>query len=279
MISPWNELRQKTLQGLGAHGPGPLRDVIEHLTSRERLVDWVSGACLLVWRRDAEAVGLLDERYFMYAEDVDFCAALRARRPRGPVHPRGADRPPARPIAPQPRGGDGGALPAQPACFLRQASPPVAPPARLVPSRQGGRAGTVGLRACAILSPLVARVLAAVPTPRPGPAETASLPDRRAHRHRRPQAATISASGPTCATCSGTWPASTPRASTSCSAGRPMSGSSASSARTSGRCRRRPSPTRSAEQLRSRAPCTGRRSTCSTRRTTSCRRSSACRRS
>lgn len=77
MLSPWNELRQKTLQGLGAHGPGPLRDVIEHLTSRERLVDWVSGACLLVWRRDAEAVGLLDERYFMYAEDVDFCAALR----------------------------------------------------------------------------------------------------------------------------------------------------------------------------------------------------------
>jgi GT2 family glycosyltransferase len=39
----------------------------------------VSGACLLVTRADAEAVGLLDERYFMYLEDVDFCAALRAR--------------------------------------------------------------------------------------------------------------------------------------------------------------------------------------------------------
>jgi N-acetylglucosaminyl-diphospho-decaprenol L-rhamnosyltransferase len=26
-----------------------------------------------------EAVGLLDERYFMYTEDVDFCAAIRAR--------------------------------------------------------------------------------------------------------------------------------------------------------------------------------------------------------
>jgi hypothetical protein len=79
MISPWNELRQKTLQRLSAHGPGPLRDVVERLTSRARLVDWVSGACLLVWRADALAVGLLDERYFMYAEDVDFCAALRAR--------------------------------------------------------------------------------------------------------------------------------------------------------------------------------------------------------
>src|SRR5438128_1009414 len=28
---------------------------------------------------DAEAVGLFDERFFMYTEDVDFCAAIRAR--------------------------------------------------------------------------------------------------------------------------------------------------------------------------------------------------------
>ena len=48
------------------------------MTSRAAQVDWVSGACLLVRRRDAEAAGLLDERYFMYCEDVDFCAAVRA---------------------------------------------------------------------------------------------------------------------------------------------------------------------------------------------------------
>jgi GT2 family glycosyltransferase len=48
-------------------------------TSTERVVDWVSGACLLVRRDAALAAGLLDERYFMYEEDVDFCAAIRAQ--------------------------------------------------------------------------------------------------------------------------------------------------------------------------------------------------------
>jgi N-acetylglucosaminyl-diphospho-decaprenol L-rhamnosyltransferase len=72
MMSPLAEIRQKWLmRGRQAH--------IERLTSRPRRVDWVSGACLLVRRTEAEAAGLLDERYFMYCEDVDFCAAIRAR--------------------------------------------------------------------------------------------------------------------------------------------------------------------------------------------------------
>jgi GT2 family glycosyltransferase len=41
-------------------------------------VDWVAGACLIVRRAVFDAVGLLDEGYFMYFEEVDFC--LRARR-------------------------------------------------------------------------------------------------------------------------------------------------------------------------------------------------------
>lgn len=71
MISPLAELRQKALLRFAS----PER--LATMTSRTREVDWVSGACLLVRRKDAEAAGLMDERYFMYCEDVDFCAAVR----------------------------------------------------------------------------------------------------------------------------------------------------------------------------------------------------------
>lgn len=67
MISPLNELRRKRRT----------RAWIDAETAREQFVDWVSGACLLVRRADADAAGLLDERFFLYTEDVDFCHAVR----------------------------------------------------------------------------------------------------------------------------------------------------------------------------------------------------------
>jgi GT2 family glycosyltransferase len=79
MMGPFAELWQKTLVRGNDRGMGPMVSYVERATAREREVDWVSGASLLVRRRDAEEAGLLDERYFMYAEDVDFCAAIRAR--------------------------------------------------------------------------------------------------------------------------------------------------------------------------------------------------------
>ena len=72
MMTPLAELRQKRL----VRHATPRK--LAMMTSRTRQVDWVTGACLLVRRADAEAAGLLDERYFMYCEDVDFCAAVRA---------------------------------------------------------------------------------------------------------------------------------------------------------------------------------------------------------
>jgi len=39
-------------------------------------VDWVSGACMVVRRTAVEDVGLMDEQFFMYWEDVDWCRRM-----------------------------------------------------------------------------------------------------------------------------------------------------------------------------------------------------------
>lgn len=42
-----------------------------------QLVDYVSGCCMLIKREVLEKIGLFDERFFLYYEDVNFC--LRAK--------------------------------------------------------------------------------------------------------------------------------------------------------------------------------------------------------
>ncbi|MCG6534510.1 MAG: glycosyltransferase, partial [Syntrophales bacterium LBB04] len=42
-------------------------------------VDWVSGACMVVRREAMEQVGFLDERFFLYWEDADWCARMRQK--------------------------------------------------------------------------------------------------------------------------------------------------------------------------------------------------------
>jgi N-acetylglucosaminyl-diphospho-decaprenol L-rhamnosyltransferase len=78
MPGPFSEARQKRLGAAYSRGHERAVRRVQQLTSKEHCPDWVSGACMLVSRIDAEKAGLLDERYFMYLEDADFCAAVRA---------------------------------------------------------------------------------------------------------------------------------------------------------------------------------------------------------
>ncbi|MEW6320271.1 MAG: glycosyltransferase family 2 protein [Acidobacteriota bacterium] len=78
-IGPWGELKQKVLLALYARRIRRVVRMIDLWARQPGEREWVSGACLLARRADLEAVGLFDERYFMYTEDVDLCMAFRAR--------------------------------------------------------------------------------------------------------------------------------------------------------------------------------------------------------
>ena len=47
--------------------------------ARPRSVDWVAGAAMLVRREAVDDVGPMEERYFLYFEDVDWCTRMQAR--------------------------------------------------------------------------------------------------------------------------------------------------------------------------------------------------------
>jgi N-acetylglucosaminyl-diphospho-decaprenol L-rhamnosyltransferase len=78
-IGPLGELRQKIVGGLHDRRVRPVVRLVDRWAREAGPREWISGACLLVRRTDLEAVGLLDERYFMYTEDVDLCVSLRRR--------------------------------------------------------------------------------------------------------------------------------------------------------------------------------------------------------
>ncbi|HUW32469.1 MAG TPA: glycosyltransferase family 2 protein [Planctomycetota bacterium] len=62
---------------------GPLTRLLGHRADaipaphRPVRCDWVSGACMMVRRDVLARIGLMDERYFLYFEEVDFCARAR----------------------------------------------------------------------------------------------------------------------------------------------------------------------------------------------------------
>jgi len=56
-----------------------VRDYFDEKYSAQTSVDWLSGSCLLVRRKALHEIGLLDERFFMYFEDIDLCYRLKRK--------------------------------------------------------------------------------------------------------------------------------------------------------------------------------------------------------
>lgn len=72
---PWTFL---LVRSFGGRFPGAYRErqryFMEGFDHKSNLdVDWLSGGALLVRKSAIESVGLLDERFFLYMEDVDWC--------------------------------------------------------------------------------------------------------------------------------------------------------------------------------------------------------------
>jgi len=61
---PENPVTSRNLLSLKSDGKSPMK------------VDWVSGACMVIRRKAIDDTGLLDERFFMYWEDADWCRRI-----------------------------------------------------------------------------------------------------------------------------------------------------------------------------------------------------------
>lgn len=72
-VFPPGEMLPGRLYGSWWHGRYPQ----EWATSPSYPIDHPLGACMLVRRSTIEAVGLLDERYFIYCEEIDWCWRIR----------------------------------------------------------------------------------------------------------------------------------------------------------------------------------------------------------
>lgn len=73
-------LRRTPLGKLFPNAPALRRHLmLDYDHAAPRPVDWVTGAAMIVRREALADVGPMDERYFLYFEDVDWCTRMQAR--------------------------------------------------------------------------------------------------------------------------------------------------------------------------------------------------------
>ena len=63
-----------------SQSPYPLSDYADHDANRRMapfVVDWVGGACFCVRAEAAQAVGFLDDGFFMYGEETEWCSRFQ----------------------------------------------------------------------------------------------------------------------------------------------------------------------------------------------------------
>ncbi|MBN2369729.1 MAG: glycosyltransferase family 2 protein [Vicinamibacteria bacterium] len=77
-LTPLRELRRLFQDRALRARQAAARDRLEKMCREERRPAWVSGSCFLARAQVLTAVGLFDEKFFLYEEDVDLC--LRVRR-------------------------------------------------------------------------------------------------------------------------------------------------------------------------------------------------------
>ena len=71
----WTLLLRRTFLGkvLRRSSTIPRYLMLDYDHVEPRAVDWIIGACMMVRRSATDDVGLMDERFFLYFEDVDWC--------------------------------------------------------------------------------------------------------------------------------------------------------------------------------------------------------------